>query len=44
MLDNKYDYAAIVTLEAAENLFEQGIAVVVTDGKYIELEDDRKDE
>lgn len=37
MLGRKHDTTEIVTLEAAENLHSIGIAVVVTDGKYIQL-------
>lgn len=44
MLGCKHDTAGIVTLEAAENLHKYGIAVVVTDGKNIQLEGEERRE
>jgi hypothetical protein len=45
MLGRKHDTTEIVTLEAAQNLYNFGIAVVVTDGKYIQLgEEERRGE
>ena len=44
MLGKDHEYASIVSIEAAEILFTDGIAVVVTDGGYIELEKEERNE
>lgn len=38
----KYDIGEIFTLAGAEDLYENGLAVIVTDGKYVEVEKDEK--
>lgn len=39
----KYDIAVVVTIESAQIINNLGVAVIVTDGKYIQIvkEDDK---
>lgn len=39
MLDKKYEVADSITIEAAQVLHDEyGIALVITDGKYVQLD------
>lgn len=33
----KYDIGSIVTIESAQIIFNRGVAVIVTDGKYVQI-------
>lgn len=40
----KYDTAAVVNCKAAEEFYEiEGIAMVVTDGRYIQIENEKEE-
>ena len=41
-MSKKYEIADWLTLESAELIHEAGIALVVTDGKYVQMESERK--
>lgn len=43
MLGRKYETAAILTIEGAEfSYYECGIALIVTDGKFVEIVKEEK--
>lgn len=44
MLSRKYDVGDVITLEVAMGLYDIGIAHVVTDGKYVQLEKEEADQ
>lgn len=44
MLGTKYDLAAIISLGSAKLCYEHiGIALVITDGRYIQIEDEKEE-
>lgn len=44
MLGVKYDNAAFISIGAAELCYEDvGIALIVTDGKYVQIEDEKEE-
>lgn len=44
MLGTKYDLAAIIRLDSAKLCYEHtGIALVITDGKYVQIEDEKEE-
>jgi hypothetical protein len=42
-MSRRYDAAAALCIEAAELLYKHGIATVVTDGRYVQIEKEKKD-
>ena len=42
MLGSKLEYADFITINTAMRLHEKGVAIVVTDGKYVQLDEDEK--
>ena len=42
MLGMKYDNANLLSIEAAEYLHENGVVIVVTDGRYTQLDEEEK--
>jgi len=44
MLGTKYDLAAIISLDSTRLCYEHtGIAIVITDGKYVQIEDEKEE-
>lgn len=39
----KYDISSIITIQSAQIIFNRGVTVIVTDGRYVEINKEDKD-